>query len=121
LHGSTFGGNPLACAAALATLDEIEERRLPERAATVGALLRARLDQITRAAPLVREARGLGLMQGLELRVRAQPYLEALAERGVLAQPAGPYVIRLLPPLVIEPEQIERVADALGDTLQEVA
>jgi predicted acetylornithine/succinylornithine family transaminase len=121
LHGSTFGGNPLACAAALATLDEIEERRLPEGATTRGALLRARLEQIARAAPLVREVRGLGLMLGVELQVRAQPYLEALAERGVLAQPAGPYVIRLLPPLVIEPEQLERVADALGDVLREVA
>jgi acetylornithine/succinyldiaminopimelate/putrescine aminotransferase len=117
-HGSTFGGNPLACAAALATLDEIQERHLPERAADLGAYLHERLNRIAEASPVVGEVRGLGLMLGIELRERAQPSIEALAALGVLAQPAGPYVIRLLPPLLIEQNQIESVVDALEEVLR---
>ena len=116
-HGSTFGGNPLACAAGLAVLDEMEQRRLPEHAAELGARLRSRLDRLAERAAVVREVRGLGLMLGIELRQHVQPYLERLAERGVLALTAGPSVIRLLPPLVIEPEQIDAVASALEEVL----
>jgi acetylornithine/succinyldiaminopimelate/putrescine aminotransferase len=100
-HGSTFGGNPLACAAATATLDELLERHLPQRAAELGTYLRDRLCAMATRSPVVREVRGLGLMIGIELRTRAQPYLESLAERGVLALSAGSHWIRLLPPLVI--------------------
>ena len=65
----------------------------------------------------VREVRQLGLMIGIELKEKARPYLEALMARNVLALPAGPTVIRLLPPLVIEEEQIDAVADALMEVL----
>lgn len=116
-HGSTFGGGPLACAAALASLEVIESQGLPERAARLGANLRANLEEID--SPLVREVRGLGLMIGIEIRQKVAPYLSALAERGVLALPAGLTVLRLLPPLVIEPEQLERVVVALADVLSE--
>ena len=116
IHGSTFGGNPLACAAALATLDILEREALPERAATLGAYALARLRSLR--SPLIREVRGRGLMLGIELNRRAQPYLEALLERGVLALPAGPNVIRLLPPLVITEEQLERVIDCLAEVLE---
>src|SRR5437762_10494209 len=88
IHGSSFGGNPLACAAALATLDILEREALPERAATLGAHALKRLR--TLRTPLIREVRGRGLLIGIELSRRAQPYLEALLERGVLALPAGP-------------------------------
>jgi len=116
LHGSTFGGNPLACAVARATLQVIGEERLPEQAATKGAWL---LDQI-RALPTrrIREVRGLGLMIGVELRERAAPYIQHLQDRGVLALPAGPTVIRLLPPLVISTAQLEQVVQTLGEVLQ---
>ncbi len=117
-HGSTNGGNPLACAAAIATLQEIQDRELPQRAAVLGARLLGRLREIAANAQVVREVRGLGLMIGVELRERVQPYLEALAERGVLALTAGTTVIRLLPPLVIEEAQIDRVADAFAEVLQ---
>jgi acetylornithine/LysW-gamma-L-lysine aminotransferase len=115
VHGSTFGGNPLACAAALATLDILEQEHLAERAATLGALALQRLRAIQ--SPLIREVRGLGLLIGIELRQRIQPYLEALAQRGVLALQAGGNVIRLLPPLVISEEQLNRVIDAVEAVL----
>ncbi len=117
VHGSTFGGNPLACAAALAMLDETLDLDLPGQARERGAQLRARLDDIAARSSHVREVRGLGLMLGIELRERAQPYLERLAERCVLALQAGPHVIRLLPPLVITAEQVDTVAAALEGVL----
>ena len=118
LHGSTFGGNPLACAAAIATLDELTAGHLPERAAVLGARLLERLQALAATSPLIREVRGLGLMLGIELREHVQPQLKALAERGVLALTASPYVIRLVPPLVIEEEQLEQVTAALEEVLR---
>lgn len=114
-HGSTFGGNPLACAAALATLDVIEREHLSCRAANLGERALQRLRAIH--APQVRQVRGLGLLIGIELSERVQPYLEALLERGVIALPAGPNVIRLLPPLVITEEQLDRALDVIEEVL----
>jgi len=115
VHGSTFGGNPLACAAALTALDILEREALAERAAALGVRALERLRALH--TPLIREVRGIGLLLGIELTRRAQPYLEALLERGVLALPAGPNVIRLLPPLVITEEQLGRVVDVIGEVL----
>jgi len=115
VHGSTFGGNPLACAAALTTLDILEREALAERAAILGAKALEQLRALH--TPLIREVRGRGLLLGIELTRRAQPYLEALLERGVLALPAGPNVIRLLPPLVITEEQLDRVLDVMEEVL----
>jgi acetylornithine/LysW-gamma-L-lysine aminotransferase len=116
MHGSTFGGNPLAAAAALATLDVLEAERLPQRAAAAGEYLLAQLAAL--GSPLVREVRGLGLMVGIEIKHKVAPYLAALMEHGVLALPAGLTVIRLLPPLVISNDQLEQVVAALGEVLQ---
>lgn len=115
IHGSTFGGNPLACAAALAALSEMERLDLPARAGENGAYFLAQLRRIR--SPLLREVRGLGLLVGVELRQKAAPYLQALAERGVLALSAGLNVIRFLPPLVISREQLDCVVDALAQVL----
>lgn len=114
-HGSTFGGGPLVCAAARAALRELTERDLPGQAAAKGAYV---LEQL-RALPLarVREVRGMGLLIGLELKERVQLFLTALMEHGVLALPAGPNVLRLLPPLVIEYEQLDRVIAAISTIL----
>jgi predicted acetylornithine/succinylornithine family transaminase len=118
VHGSTFGGNPLACAAALTTLDIIEREELPQHAAELGAYALQRLRSLQ--SPLIREVRGRGLLLGIELKRRVQPYLEQLIERGVLALPAGPNVLRLLPPLVITREQLDRVIDVIADMLEVV-
>jgi acetylornithine/LysW-gamma-L-lysine aminotransferase len=115
-HGSTFGGNPLACAAALAAIGFIREGHLSERAAALGEYLIGRLQQIEQ--PVIREVRGLGLLVGIELKVKVAPMLMALMERGVLALPAGPNVLRLLPPLVIEREDLDQVVEAIGAVLQ---
>jgi predicted acetylornithine/succinylornithine family transaminase len=115
LHGSTFGGNPLACAAALASLEFIEVTGLARQADQKGQYFQQRLSSIQSKA--IREVRGLGLMVGVECRQKVQPYLEALMERGVLALPAGSTVLRFLPPLVIDLEDLDRVADTVAEVL----
>ncbi len=115
-HGTTFGGNPMACAAALATIAYIESEELPQRATELGAQLMDGLKAIS--SPLLREVRGLGLMVGVELKTKSAPYLAALAERGVLALSAGATVMRFLPPLVISAEEIETVVEQVAEVLQ---
>jgi predicted acetylornithine/succinylornithine family transaminase len=114
-HGSTFGGNPLACAVANRMLDCLLEDAIPERARRLGAPWLDRLRRIP--SPLVEEVRGLGLMAGLQLGTKVAPVLEALAHSGVLALAAGPKVLRLLPPLVVDEDDLERVAIAIEDVL----
>lgn len=116
VHGATFGGNPLACAAALAAIRTIEEEALPQRAAELGAYFLSRLRDLD--SPLVREVRGLGLMVAIELKRRAQPYLAALMERRVLALSAGPIVMRFLPPLVISAEDVDAVVERVAEVLE---
>jgi len=99
-HGSTFGGNPLACAVAMAALDVLVDERLAERSAALGALAVARLRALE--SPRVVEVRGKGLMIGIELDRPARPFIEALAARGLLCKDAHETVIRFAPPLVIE-------------------
>jgi predicted acetylornithine/succinylornithine family transaminase/N-acetyl-ornithine/N-acetyl-lysine deacetylase len=115
VHGTTFGGNPVVCAAALATLDILERENLPAHAAELGAFALQRLRAIH--SPLIREVRGSGLLLGIELTTKVQPYLEQLCERGILALPAGPRVLRLLPPLVITQAQLAHVLDVIEEIL----
>ena len=115
-HGSTFGGNPLVCAAALAAIRFTESARLPERAAELGARLLAGLQAI--ASAQVREVRGLGLMVAVEIKGKSAPYLAALAERGVLALSAGANVIRFLPPLVISADEVDSVVEQVAAVLE---
>ena len=115
VHGSTFGGNPLSCAAANAALDVIVEEDLPGQAAAKGAYLMEKLKQIE--SPNIREVRGMGLMIGIELKHKVAPYLKALQEKKVIALNAGMTVIRLLPPLVITYEQIDTLVNALTEVL----
>jgi LysW-gamma-L-lysine/LysW-L-ornithine aminotransferase len=115
-HSSTFGGNPLACATALAVLDILQSQRLPEHAAEVGAYFLERLHTIEN--PKIREVRGLGLMVGVELKEKVAPYLRGLMERGVIALAAGTTVLRFLPPLIITPAEIDTVVTQLREVLQ---
>ena len=119
VHGSTFGGNALACAAALAVLDVYEEEQLAARSKELGAYFQERLQEIN--SPLIREVRGLGLMIGVELKIRAMGVVRGLMDRGVLSLTAGPTVLRLLPPLVISKEEIDTVVDAITAVLVELA
>jgi acetylornithine/LysW-gamma-L-lysine aminotransferase len=114
-HTSTFGGNPLACAAALASLEVIEREGLQERARGLGEYFLEELRAIQ--SERIREVRGLGLMLGIELKEKAGPYVQRLMERGVIVLLAGATVIRLLPPLVITREEIDRVLSAMKEVL----
>ncbi|HEY7792035.1 MAG TPA: ornithine--oxo-acid transaminase [Vicinamibacterales bacterium] len=114
-HGSTFGGNPLACAIAREALGVIVDEHLAERSAELGAYF---LDRIRRIkSPVVKEVRGRGLWIGLELDRPARPYCEALKERGVLCKETHERVIRFAPPLVITREEIDWVIERLQPVL----
>jgi LysW-gamma-L-lysine/LysW-L-ornithine aminotransferase len=114
-HGSTFGGNPLASAAAIAAITIMRERNLPYEAAEKGNWLISELRGLN--LPSVREIRGRGLIIGLELKGRVTPVLQALQEKGVLALPAGNTVLRLLPPLTISYEEMGRIIEAIREVL----
>jgi LysW-gamma-L-lysine/LysW-L-ornithine aminotransferase len=115
-HHSTFGGNPLACAAGLAALEVVVRERLAERADRLGDAALRRLAALP--SDKVREVRGLGLLIGIELRERAAPYLAALEQRGYLAISAGPTVLRLLPPLLIPESDWDAGLSALEEVLR---
>ena len=114
-HTSTFGGNPVACAAALASLKVIEQEGLVENAKNLGDYFLKKLERIE--SKKIRDVRGLGLMIGIELKEKAGPHVQGLMEKGVIALLAGATVIRLLPPLVISREEIDRVVSALKEIL----
>ena len=114
-HTTTFGGNPLACAVADRVIAHIVETDLPARAATAG---QRTMDAIRAlGSPHVRDIRGLGLMIGIELKRPAAKTARALMDEGVLALLAGSTVLRLLPPLVIEADELDTVVAALGRVL----
>jgi LysW-gamma-L-lysine/LysW-L-ornithine aminotransferase len=115
VHGSTFGGNPLACAAGLAAIGAIETEQLPGQAVVKGQYLMAQLRKIQSSQ--IREIRGLGLMVGIELKSKAMPYIRALQHHKILALNAGLTVIRLLPPLVITTSQLDQVVAAIAEVL----
>ena len=115
VHGTTFGGNPLASAAAIASLNEMKRLDIPKLAAEKGAYFKERLEEIN--SPLIREVRGLGLIIGAELKVKTAPYIKALQGEGVLAIPAGINVLRFLPPAVISYQQIDTVIEKVAKVL----
>jgi len=115
VHGSTFGGNPLACAAAVAALTVMEEEDLPAQAEAKGKYLIDKLKHIRSSN--IREVRGLGLMIGIEMKQKVAPYIKILLEKRVIALNAGMTVIRLLPPLVISYEQIDHLVNVLTEVL----
>lgn len=117
-HGSTFGGNPLACRAALAVVDTIESHGLVERAAALGSRLLDALRARVGGLPGVVEVRGCGLLLGIELdRPCGELVGRALEERLLINVTAG-NVIRLLPPLILDDAQAERLVDSLGSLLE---
>ncbi|MFQ6012244.1 MAG: acetyl ornithine aminotransferase family protein [Thermoplasmata archaeon] len=130
-HSNTFGGNPVACAAALATLRILEKEKLPERAARLGAKMHKRLEELKEEWPLMGDNRGLGLMQATEFvkdretREAAVGARDAILEealrRGLILLPSGTSVIRYIPALTIEEELLETGMDILADSIRAVA
>ena len=131
-HLSTFGGNPVSCAAALANIEFMEKENLPARATETGNYAMAKLRDLQKHNPLIGEVRGLGLMIGVELvkdekltpaTSEAEAIRDGLLRQGVLVGVGGVYgnVIRFQPPLIITRPQIDRAIDAFAAALQEVA
>lgn len=126
-HASTFGGNPVSIAAALATLDVIEQEHLLENAAEVGAYMMKRMDEWPKRHKLVGDVRGRGLMIGVEIvkdqktREQAGPerdrIIELAFERGILFLGCGPSTVRLAPPLIVTKEEAEVAMDALEEAV----
>ncbi|MCX6772720.1 MAG: acetylornithine/succinylornithine family transaminase, partial [Candidatus Micrarchaeota archaeon] len=117
-HGSTFGGNPLACAAANAVLDTIEKDKLLERVSTEGTYMKQKLASVLSGKTQVREMRGMGLMLAVELKVPSREPLSQLLQRGILALPAGEQVVRMLPPFIIQRSSLDTVAEKLSEVVQ---
>jgi len=114
-HGSTFGGNPLGSAVALAALNVIVEEHLPSRARYAGAKISSALRSLK--APQIAEVRGRGLLIGIQLNVGARRFSEALLKRGILAKDTHARVLRIAPPLVIEEPEIEFLVQTFAETI----
>lgn len=119
-HASTFGGNPLACAAALGTIEAIEKDSLVEKARENGGYLMSLLKK-TCTSNLVHEIRGRGLMIGVELSIAGNKIVDRARERGVLINCTSEKVLRFVPPLVINKRQLSRVADVVSEELEKEA
>jgi ornithine--oxo-acid transaminase len=115
-HGSTFGGNPLACAVARTALRVLIDEDLIARSAELGEYFLGKLKNLR--SPSIREVRGLGLWIGIELNVPARPYCEALKQEGVLCKETHERIIRVAPPLVITREQIDWALERFAKVLQ---
>ena len=120
-HGSTFGGSPLACAAGLAAIEAYRDEGLIKRSGILGANMRNQLRGALEGVAMVRDIRGLGLMIAVELRTKVAPVLKSLMiNHGVIALPAGPTVLRLLPPLVISEKEIDIGVQAIAKAIKEL-
>ncbi len=115
-HGSTFGGNPLACAVSIASLEVIEEEKLVERSLELGQYFKEELLKIS--SPIIKEVRGRGLFIGVELYEPARKYCEQLKEKGLLCKETHEYVIRFAPPLIITKEQIDWALERIKEVLE---
>ncbi|CAM4080476.1 ornithine--oxo-acid transaminase [Geobacillus sp. FSL K6-0789] len=118
-HGSTFGGNPLACAVSIAALEVIEEERLAERSLELGEYFLAKLKQIENKD--IKEIRGRGLFIGVELHGPARPYCETLKEQGLLCKETHETVIRFAPPLIITKEELDWAIERIVKVLSQPA
>lgn len=120
-HGTTFGGNPLASAAALATVKTILEEDLCKEADTKGAWIVRRLIEMAGKYPMIKEIRGLGLMIGVQLDRPAGPLVKTLLEQGVIANATAEFVLRLVPPLNIPQKDLDEVMDKLEKIIENIA
>jgi acetylornithine aminotransferase len=116
-HASTFGGNPLACAAGLAVLRVLLEGKVLDQARRMGEYLRKGLDECKERQRLVREVRGLGLLQGMELDCDARTVVSDCLARGLLINCTNDRVLRFVPPLIIGEREIDRLLDGLSQIL----
>lgn len=115
-HGSTFGGNPLACAVSNSALDVIIDEDLPGRSLELGNYFKEELEKINH--PSIKEVRGRGLFIGVELNEEARPYCESLKEKGLLCKETHDTVIRFAPPLIISKEELDFALDKIRSVFE---
>ncbi len=118
-HSGTFGGNPLVCAAGSASVEFLRREKLEERAKTRGNILKQGLVELAKKHRIVREVRGLGLMLAMELRFEVRDIILEALTKGVILLYSGRNILRFLPPLVIEEEQVKKVLETLDEVLTE--
>jgi acetylornithine/LysW-gamma-L-lysine aminotransferase len=118
-HSTTFSGSPLVCAAGCAAIDALLEEELADKASVNGKYFKSQLETLQQKHKIVKEVRGLGLMLGMELRYDVHNVILKVLDKGVLVLDAGRTVVRLLPPLVIEKAQIDKVITVLDSVLGE--
>ena len=116
-HGSTFGGNPLACAASLAVIRVVLDSQLLDRVQTVGSYLKKGLEKLKNRIPLIKEVRGKGLMQAIELSIDGKPVVQDCLTRKVLINCTAERVLRFIPPLIISQKDIDQLLKVLSDVL----
>lgn len=115
-HGSTFGGNPLACAVSIAALDVLVDENLAERSQELGEYFKSELQLIDN--PIIKEVRGKGLFIGMELTESARPYCEKLKDKGLLCKETHDNVIRFAPPLIIKKEDLDWALKQINDVMK---
>lgn len=119
-HAATFGGNPLACAAAEFVLSELEGG-LIDAARDSGLYLEKKLDGLVERFPIVTERRGIGLMQGIQLSSKSAELIALCIEKGLLLVKAGSDVVRMVPPLVVSREEVDEAVAILAASLESVS
>ena len=116
-HGSTFGGNPLACAASLAVIRVVLGSQLLDKIQTVGSYLKKGLEELKNRVPLIKEVRGKGLLQGIELSIDGKPVVQDCLTRKVLINCTAERVLRFIPPLIISRKDVDQLLKVLSDVL----
>ncbi len=116
-HSSTFGGNPISCAAGIAALKALTEDGLIENSEKMGKMFREGLEKLKEKHTMIREIRGKGLMIGIEMKFEIKDILMELIKEGILMLYSGRNILRILPPLVISENDITKVLHALDSTL----
>ena len=119
-HGTTYGGNPVGCAAALTTLRVMQEKQIPAQALKKGKYTKSKLKEAAEDWDAIREIRGEGLMIGVDLNFKGKPVVTKMREKGVLSNCTSDTVIRLVPPLTIPNEDLNKVVEVLIESIKEV-
>jgi len=120
-HGSTYGGNPLACAASLAALNTVVDENLTEQAAEKGNFLKQKIKDLSTDVSEITDIRGRGLMIGVELSFEGRPVVEEMMHQGVLSNCTQGNVMRLVPPLVIKEEGLSTLAAVLISAIKKTS
>ena len=120
-HGSTYGGNPLVCAAALAVFEAIKKEKLLARAIKMGEILGAKLDELKKKYSVIEEVRGLGVMRALKLSVSSDAYAAESLKKGLIINSTQGDVLRIMPALTVKTKEIEKAMLILDEVFQSLA